>query len=179
MSRAATGFMVLVGIFLLSVPDAPLGGPAVSAQEDGGADSGGAAGDEFIDPMGPNAACYVCHLTFVREELAQTHLRAQVTCVTCHGLSAGHANDENIGTTEPDITYERHQVNAACRECHEAHDVRPEEVVARWLERERPLRPPVCTDCHGTHKIEAPEEDSAQTPEGTEGQPSTGEGRSG
>jgi len=129
-----------------------------------GADLQGAeasADEGETNPLGANAACYVCHMTFVREELAKRHLKEKVTCIDCHGLSAGHANDEDIGATPPDVTYNRQQVNASCRECHKDHDVRPEEVVARWLEQERSEPKAVCTDCHGTHRIERPEEDES------------------
>ncbi len=98
------------------------------------------------NPLGANAACYVCHMTFVKEELSKTHLRAEITCVRCHGPSAGHANDEDIGATPPDISFKRGQVNAMCLNCHESHDIDPEEVVAD-------KDTPVCSDCHGTHKI--------------------------
>ena len=98
------------------------------------------------NPLGANAACYVCHMTFVKEELSKTHLRAEITCVRCHGLSAGHANDEDIGATPPDVSFKRDQVDAMCLKCHESHDISSEEVVAGES-------PSVCTDCHGTHKI--------------------------
>jgi hypothetical protein len=102
-------------------------------------------------------------MTFVREELSQVHARADVGCIRCHGLSAAHANDENIGATKPDITFDRAEVNPACRKCHPAHDAPPEAVLARWRERRAaglaPDVPPmaaVCTDCHGAHKIARP-----------------------
>jgi predicted CXXCH cytochrome family protein len=113
--------------------------------------------EEFLDPMGPNAACYVCHMTFIFEELSKVHLKEKVTCIECHGISAAHANDEYIGATKPDKTYKRCQVNAACRKCHEEHDAKPEKVIAQWIEIGAPKQKPVCTDCHGTHKIERPE----------------------
>jgi len=112
------------------------------------------------DPLGPNAGCYVCHLTFVREELATTHLAARVPCTRCHGLSAAHANDENIGKTKPDVMIKGAQINPFCRRCHASHDVAPEKVVARWRERAASKLPSAappptvaCTDCHGHHKI--------------------------
>ena len=46
-----------------------------------------------IDPMSVNAACYVCHITFVGETISKTHFSQGVTCIKCHGISAGHAND--------------------------------------------------------------------------------------
>ncbi len=116
--------------------------------------AGSRAADGTVDPMGPNGACYVCHMTFVREELAKTHLAKKVTCVKCHGLSAKHANDEDIGATKPDRPYTREQVSAMCRQCHKRHDVPPELVAARCIERGLTETPVVCTDCHGTHRIE-------------------------
>lgn len=112
------------------------------------------------DPLGPNAACYVCHMTFVGEYLSAVHLNARIGCTHCHGASAGHANDENIGATPPDVVIERGQVNSHCRKCHKTHDVAPEALIARWQEHTRMNRPAkplpspvVCTDCHGEHKI--------------------------
>jgi hypothetical protein len=109
----------------------------------GSADSG--QFDE-TNPLGANAACYVCHMTFVGEELSKTHLQAKITCVDCHGLSAGHANDENIGATPPDISFDREEVDAMCLKCHERHDILTKEVAVR-------TDPPTCTDCHGGHRI--------------------------
>ncbi|MBM3499870.1 MAG: hypothetical protein FJX74_14510 [Armatimonadetes bacterium] len=112
------------------------------------------AAENVVDPLGPNAACYVCHMTFVREELSKTHLAKRVTCVKCHGLSASHANDEDIGATPPDRPYAREQVNAMCRKCHRRHPAPPELVAARAIERGLTQTPVACTDCHGGHRIE-------------------------
>ena len=111
------------------------------------------------NPLGANAGCYVCHMTFVKEELSRVHLAAGVGCARCHGPSAAHANDENIGATKPDITFSRAQVNPACRKCHPTHDADPAKIVARWAQvaakkfAGHPPSSPACTDCHGTHKI--------------------------
>jgi hypothetical protein len=143
-----------VGCGFLLVGLSASGGKAVVA-----APQDGDASDDSMEtnPLGPNAACYVCHMTFVREELSRSHLQAEVPCIDCHGLSAAHANDEDIGATLPDVIFKRHEIDASCEECHEEHDVPAREVIARWLERKRPGPSPVCTDCHGTHKIERPE----------------------
>lgn len=103
--------------------------------------------------MWANAACYVCHTTFVHEELSKVHLEEKTTCIDCHGLSAAHANDEDVGATPPDITYARDKIDASCGKCHEGHDAPARDVIARWLERGPPT-PAVCTDCHGTHRID-------------------------
>jgi len=101
---------------------------------------------EESNPMSANAGCYVCHITFVQEELSKTHLRAKVPCTRCHGLSAGHANDENIGATPPDTIIERNKVDEMCLKCHQKHDISAEELSAH-------KSPPICTDCHGNHRI--------------------------
>ena len=116
----------------------------------------------LIDPMSANAACYVCHMTFIWEEFSQVHLKEKITCIECHGVSGPHANDENIGATPPDITFERGEVEASCAECHDEHDVPARKIIARSLERQLPDSSPICTDCHGTHKIEQAEEEEEQ-----------------
>ena len=132
--------------------------PAAQADDD--------ADDEaMIDPLGPNSACYVCHTTFVWEELASVHLPEKVTCIKCHGLSAAHANDEDIGATLPDVVFKRCKIDASCKECHEEHDVSARDVITRWIERKHPGFSPVCTDCHGMHKIETPEESDSDDQE--------------
>ena len=128
---------------MLAVPPPPASGDDEVGEE-----------GRFIDPLGPNAACYVCHLTFVHEELSVVHKAEKVTCIECHGLSAGHANDEDIGATPPDVVYKRERIDAACRECHEGHDVSAAAVLARFFERKlKPEPAAVCTDCHGQHRL--------------------------
>ena len=116
--------------------------------------SGGDAAEQ-LDPLSINAACYLCHIPFVKEELSKVHLEAKVTCIKCHGLSADHANDENVGATKPDIVFKRGQVDGMCVKCHEDHNAPARQVVARFIQRRlSPESTPVCTDCHGKHKIE-------------------------
>ena len=146
MSRGLIVLVTLAGLLLIATGNARLNESAAAA------DSNGDGG--VTDPLGPNGACYVCHMTLVREELSKMHLAAKVTCIKCHGLSAKHANDENIGATKPDRTYARLRVNSMCRRCHKTHDVPAEAVIACWVERKLTESPPVCTDCHGEHGME-------------------------
>jgi len=120
--------------------------------------------DRTVDkdnPMGPNLACYVCHTTYVKEPLSRVHLKHKVYCIDCHGPSIGHANDEDIGATKPDKYFKRSQVNASCRKCHSDHDAKPEKVVKRYIERKLTTNSPVCTDCHGKHRIERAKDDES------------------
>jgi nitrate/TMAO reductase-like tetraheme cytochrome c subunit len=110
------------------------------------------------DTLGVNAACYVCHATFVQEELTTVHLKQAIGCIRCHGTSAAHANDEHIGATKPDVIIKGTQINGFCRDCHHTHDVPPERLLARAQERglSKPPSSVTCTDCHGRHKIAKP-----------------------
>ena len=152
MSRALVLSTLWLALGLLATT-APLA-PSAETNDADDAPAGG-----FIDPMGPNAACYVCHIPFVREELSKVHLKEKIGYIQCHGVSAGHANDENIGATKPDVYFKRQQVDAACGECHKEHDVSARAVIGRWLERGQPATPTICTDCHGTHRIERAADD--------------------
>jgi len=117
---------------------------------------GGDAGE--TNPLGPNAGCYVCHMTFVKEPLSKVHLRHKVYCVDCHGPSIAHANDEDVGATKPDIYFKRAQINPACRKCHDTHDADPAKVIARYRQRKLKTASPTCTECHGAHKIKRPDD---------------------
>jgi len=174
MSRALLLAALLAAVAVVlssSRSSCPAGAEDCGADADTKADAGAedcsadAGASEETNPLGANAACYVCHIPFVKEELSKVHLKAKVTCIKCHGLSAGHANDEDVGATKPDISYTRQQVDRMCRECHETHDAPATAVIACWLRRGLSLqRPAVCTDCHGTHKIEEPAEDEQEQP---------------
>ena len=102
-----------------------------------------------FDALGANAACYVCHIGFVKEQISKVHLSKDITCIHCHGLSASHANDENIGATLPDITFERDEVDIMCLKCHTRHTI-PSVELSKYQSH------PVCTDCHGTHRLSGP-----------------------
>jgi hypothetical protein len=117
---------------------------------------GSESSGETMDPLSVNANCCLCHIPFVREEISRVHFDEKITCIECHGLSAAHANDENVGATKPDVTYERDQVDKMCRECHETHDVPARDVLVRFSQRKLTQTAAVCTDCHGHHRIEAP-----------------------
>jgi hypothetical protein len=147
---AALGITVAAAVGLLG---STLAGADKKAEKEPAA-AAAPSGEDASDPAGANAACYVCHMTFVKEELAKVHLKAKVGCIQCHGLSAKHANDENIGATKPDITFKHDQIDPACAKCHEGHNVPAKKVVARFTERHLPANSaPICTDCHGQHKI--------------------------
>lgn len=151
-SLAGILFIALLGVCPLAGADGP------SADADASADKSDES-SETIDPLSVNATCYVCHIPFIREEISRVHFKEEVTCIECHGVSAAHANDEDVGATKPDIVYKRAQVDKMCGKCHEDHDVPATDVIARFLDREITESPAVCTDCHGKHRIEPPEEE--------------------
>ncbi|MEE8450302.1 MAG: cytochrome c3 family protein [Thermoguttaceae bacterium] len=140
-------------------------GTCAAAEDDAAADDTTIDELNELSPIWANAACYVCHISFVKEELGKVHLEARVACIKCHGLSAPHANDEHIGATLPDATFRRDRIDRMCVNCHETHDVAPRAVVARFVGRSLSTKTPtVCTDCHGTHKIERSKEGEPDEP---------------
>jgi predicted CXXCH cytochrome family protein len=84
---------------------------------------------------------------FIKEQISKVHLREEITCINCHGLSASHANDENIGATPPDIRFARNQIDTMCVECHDRHKISADELAGYESY-------PVCTDCHGSHRLD-------------------------
>ena len=102
-----------------------------------------------------NMACFVCHANYAGEFLAARHAAANVGCVTCHGDSFAHRNDEN-NTTPPETMYPAREIDPFCQGCHNSHDVPAQKVLARWIElgidKEDAGRI-VCTDCHGEHRM--------------------------
>ena len=151
-SSLAAALLLLSASTLLAA-DESVGAAAKPAQADAAASA--AEPPPEMDPLSLNGACYVCHMTFVKEEMAKVHLADGISCAKCHGLSDKHANDENIGATKPDIVFSRDKVDKSCEECHDTHDAPATKVLARFSERKLSLQKPViCTDCHGTHKID-------------------------
>jgi hypothetical protein len=102
-----------------------------------------------------NSSCLVCHANFRKEELASTHASHSVRCVSCHGPSVAHRNDE-ANIIPPDIMIAAEKLDASCGRCHAGHDVEPRAVVARFLEKssgQMDLKNLVCTNCHGQHRL--------------------------
>lgn len=147
------GAMVAAVLLAIEFPRGPGDAEADTPEAEAGA-------AEESDLLWANAACCVCHIPFAKEELGKVHLAAKIACFECHGLSADHANDEDIGATPPDVVFRRDRIDAACLKCHETHDAAGRDVVARFLQRRLSAESPaVCTDCHGSHRIERSEED--------------------
>jgi len=105
--------------------------------------------------MADNSVCYVCHLNYKDEPLVTAHVSDDVGCTDCHGDSWGHADDEG-NATPPEKMYPLGQIDAACEECHDTHDVSARKILTRWRKRGLTRRDPtkiVCTDCHGQHRL--------------------------
>jgi len=136
---------------LLAVAACDVRGPSASSGPAVGAGGG----------LPPNAACYVCHMPLLKDSLTKTHAKVGITCTRCHGTSAAHANDENIGATPPDRRFRGGEGSAFCRTCHPKHDVAPEAVVQRYRRRvagtpaaTQPASTLACTHCHGAHRLQ-------------------------
>ena len=107
-----------------------------------------------------NGLCLVCHVNFAEGDSIAGHISQGITCAHCHGISADHMNDESM-MTPPDILYGRTEVEAMCKQCHDAEHKNPEAVEAfiqKWGGRKREngrnvTEDSICTDCHGLHTI--------------------------
>lgn len=127
--------------------------PAETAPEAKGGKADAKVEADASPAMSGNAGCLVCHMTFLREPLSVRHLKEGITCAKCHGPSVGHANDEDIGATPPDVIFKKDKVNAYCRTCHKVAEDHPKKVVLGAVLRKAPEPGAVCTDCHGEHRI--------------------------
>ena len=105
--------------------------------------------------LAESQACFVCHVNYQKEPLAAGHAKMGFSCVTCHGDSFAHRNDEN-NTTPPDRMVPPDHIEKMCKECHKTHDAPAIKVIARWQKRCAHKTDPktiVCTDCHGQHRL--------------------------
>ncbi len=94
-----------------------------------------------------NMACFVCHANYRGEFLAERHAKANVGCVNCHGDSFAHRNDEN-NTTPPETMYSAEKIDPFCQGCHEAHDIPPKKIIARWIQEKEKKPEATCEGCH-------------------------------
>jgi len=122
-----------------------------------------------------SSPCFVCHANYQAEPLASRHATAEIGCVSCHGPSYAHRNDEN-NTTPPDVMYPPDNIDAACQKCHAPRLLVEDKSggLAPAFRRGYPGRWPgltpllpqgqrcpnktdaksiVCTDCHGDHRL--------------------------
>jgi len=101
-----------------------------------------------------NSRCFVCHASYVTEELATRHANANVGCAACHGASDAHIADESWASggngTAPDRMYTKDRVNASCMACHPKDKLDPAQHMVVLADLSGPK---VCTDCHGSHRL--------------------------
>jgi len=96
--------------------------------------------DDIFD--GDPETCSMCHVNVEIEILkAKTkHAAAGVDCITCHGRSIGHIQDE-INEEKPDRVITEATTNSFCDGCHDSSASHDEEMISRM----------VCTNCHDAH----------------------------
>jgi hypothetical protein len=104
-------------------------------------------------PVADNSRCHVCHLNYVKEDIALSHAKADIGCAKCHGASDAHIADESWASggngTAPDIIYPPAKVNPSCMACHEMkkNDTDCKCTFPSLSEKKS------CTDCHGKHRL--------------------------
>lgn len=96
-----------------------------------------------------NSYCFVCHLDYQEEPLAENHRSRGIGCVKCHGPSEAHVEDE-AAEAAPETMYSRSRINPACQACHAEPALRPE---CKSAVSSAAGAAGVCTDCHGEHRL--------------------------
>jgi len=103
------------------------------------------------DEPADNSFCYVCHVNFKKEPLAEQHRKAGVGCMDCHGFSDDHSADED-GVTPPNVMYPPDRINPSCMKCHQPGGSKA--VRAGTIDPRRDAVPHgICTTCHGAHRL--------------------------
>jgi len=113
--------------------------------------------EEFVPPTGSvadNSRCFVCHISYMQEDITVIHARANIGCAKCHGDCDAHIADESWAWgengTAPDIMYPRPKINPFCMGCHPKDEIGTEQhkpLLANTGEKK------YCTDCHGNHRL--------------------------
>jgi len=100
-----------------------------------------------------NSYCYVCHVNYKKEPLADKHRLANIGCYGCHGESLAHSKDED-NATAPDIMFLKPQINMTCGKsgCHSEPKMQKVKSHKAWYATPVSERKKItCTDCHGAH----------------------------
>ncbi|NQT40264.1 MAG: hypothetical protein HQ581_22415 [Planctomycetes bacterium] len=95
--------------------------------------------------INPLAGCQMCHVDIEDEYVVSEHFKEKVSCIECHGKSAGHLADEN-NEVAPDFVFTRKNTDKFCAKC---HDCELPEATRRAGDGK------ICTDCHGSHDLHA------------------------
>ena len=103
------------------------------------------------DEPADNSYCYVCHVNFKKEDIAEQHKAAGIGCADCHGYSDDHSSDED-GLTPPEIMFPAERIDQFCLKCHDPEQgadvaAQDEAVVGALNTRTS------CTSCHGEHRV--------------------------
>lgn len=89
-------------------------------------------------------ACADCHDDIVTERSGSHH--ARVSCESCHGALAAHAEDPDA------LVPELPEATALCLECHQTNVARPKDFPQVDAAEHAEGSP--CTDCHSPHHPE-------------------------
>ena len=103
-------------------------------------------------PSATLGGCTICHVDVADELAGALHQKkAGIACVTCHGHSKGHVQDEN-NEVKPDRVFARHQIDPLCDGCHfeSCHHAETNKRLPAGTKRR------TCADCHGAHTARIP-----------------------
>jgi hypothetical protein len=138
--------------------------PTDGVNTDAGGQASGVPKSSAAQRTGENAECLICHMDFKDEELSVKHDEVGIGCISCHGHSLAHGDDE-LNIAPPDKLYGRVEIVPFCKGCHPTHveGKAYDDFLEKWHSRRRPngrmiLDDSVCTDCHGNHAVLRPDQ---------------------
>ena len=110
--------------------------------------------DLSSESMADNSRCFVCHVNYMKEDIAVTHARQNMGCAHCHGESDEHIADESWASggngTAPEIMYPREKINPFCMGCHTKDKIDTVQHQPLFADNNNDK---YCTDCHGEHRL--------------------------
>lgn len=92
--------------------------------------------------------CPICHIDVVEKRRGSKHERKGIGCITCHGTSQKHLEDEN-NEVKPDRAFAPADIDDFCAGCH--LDTCPQSQA-----KQRRVPPKNCAACHGAHRARIP-----------------------
>lgn len=117
-------------------------------------------------PSGENLSLFISPEAFSRS----VHEQIGISCDSCHPQITGYPHPVIDFATRRDLT---RSLYLACRTCHSTHYDRTLDSMHAQAAAAGQIEAPVCTDCHGAHDIQLPDEPRSRISE-TCGQCHTG-----
>ncbi len=106
-------------------------------------------------PGGESVSLYVSEDTLAHS----VHSAAGIECQACHTNITTYPHPPASFTTRREMTFELY---TACQKCHKANAEKAMDSIHAHQVQAGNLKAPVCTDCHGAHDVQPPDQPRAK-----------------